>query len=80
EQDGTPFTARLVQWDGNKLDRLSIGTQGDALKAKAAVEEGRFSVQSVETKPATRNPPPPFTTSTLQQEAARKLGFSADHT
>ncbi len=80
EQDGTPFTARLVQWDGKKLDRLSIGAEGDALKAQAAVEDGRFSVQTVETKPAGRNPPPPFTTSTLQQEAARKLGFSADHT
>jgi DNA topoisomerase-1 len=80
EHDGTPFQARLVQWEGKKLDRLSIGTQSDALRAKADVEAGRFSVQSVETKPATRNPPPPFTTSTLQQEAARKLGFSADHT
>ncbi|KQN91033.1 DNA topoisomerase I [Sphingomonas sp. Leaf231] len=80
EQDGTPFSARLVQWEGKKLDRLSIGNEGDALKAKAAVEAGRFSVQTVETKPATRNPPAPFTTSTLQQEAARKLGFSADHT
>ncbi|GGB25284.1 DNA topoisomerase 1 [Sphingomonas metalli] len=80
EQDGTPFTARLVTWQGKKLDRLSIGNEGDALAAKADVEAGRFSVQSVETRPATRNPPPPFTTSTLQQEAARKLGFSADHT
>jgi DNA topoisomerase-1 len=80
EQDGTPFTSRLVQWDGKKLDRLSIGNEGDALAAKAAVEAGRFAVERVETKPATRNPPPPFTTSTLQQEAARKLGFSADHT
>ncbi len=80
EQDGTPFTARLVQWEGRKLDRLSIGNEGDALRAKADVEAGRFEVQSVETRPATRNPPPPFTTSTLQQEAARKLGFSADHT
>ncbi|PAX07627.1 type I DNA topoisomerase [Sphingomonas lenta] len=80
EQDGTPFQARLSTWNGDKLDRLSIGDQGTAMRAKADVEAGRFSVQSVETRPATRNPPPPFTTSTLQQEAARKLGFSADHT
>ncbi|MEO5866670.1 MAG: type I DNA topoisomerase, partial [Sphingomonas sp.] len=80
EQDGTPFIARLSRWNGAKIDRLTIGNEGDALKAKADVEAGRFAVQSVETKPATRNPPPPFTTSTLQQEAARKLGFSADHT
>jgi len=80
EHDGTPFTARLSKWRGAKIDRLTIGKEGDALAAKADVEAGRFSVASVETKPATRNPPPPFTTSTLQQEAARKLGFSADHT
>jgi DNA topoisomerase-1 len=80
EQDGVPFTARLVRWKGQKLDRLSIGNGGDAEAAKSDVEAGRFSVVSVETKPLTRNPPPPFTTSTLQQEAARKLGFSATHT
>ncbi len=80
EHDGTPFTARLSKWRGAKIDRLTIGKEGDALAAKADVEAGRFSVASVETKPATRNPPPPFTTSTLQQEASRKLGFSADHT
>ena len=80
EQDGTPFLARLVRWNGEKIERLTIGQQGDALKAKADIEAGHFTVQSVETKPALRNPPPPFTTSTLQQEAARKLGFSASHT
>ena len=80
EQDGTPFVARLVKWNGDKIDRLTIGNEGDALRAKADVENGRFTVQAVETKPATRNPPPPFTTSTLPQEAARKLGFSASHT
>ena len=80
EADGTPFDARLSRWRGDKMDRLTIGTEADAMAAKKAVEEGRFSVASVETKPATRNPPPPFTTSTLQQEAARKLGFSASHT
>ncbi|HEU4968471.1 type I DNA topoisomerase [Sphingomonas sp.] len=80
EQDGTQFQARLVRWKGDKIDRLTIGKAGDAEAAKAAVEAGRFTLVSVETKPLTRNPPPPFTTSTLQQEAARKLGFSASHT
>ena len=80
EQDGVNFAARLVRWQGRKLDRLSIGNGGDAARAKADVEAGRFTVAGVETKPLTRNPPPPFTTSTLQQEAARKLGFSASHT
>jgi DNA topoisomerase-1 len=77
EQGGQGFEARLVRWRGEKIDRLTIGKEGDALAAKADVEAGRFSVTSVETKPATRNPPPPFTTSTLQQEAARKFGLSA---
>ena len=80
EHDGTAFVGRLVRWKGEKIDRLTIDNQSDAMAAKAAVEGGRFSVQNVETKPLTRNPPPPFTTSTLQQEAARKLGFSASLT
>ena len=80
EQGGTEFTARLVKFDGQKLDRLSLGEQGVAMRAKAAVEGGAFRVEEVETKPTRRNPQPPFTTSTLQQEAARKLGFSASHT
>src|SRR5438270_2359025 len=80
ESDGQQFKSRLVQLDGNKIDRLTIGNRGDADGAKAVVEAGRFTVSSVETKPFSRNPPPPFTTSTLQQEAARKLGSSASHT
>ncbi len=80
EQDGQGFDARLVRWRGEKVDRLSIGNEADAMAAKQAVLDGHFTVERVETKPATRNPPPPFTTSTLQQEAARKLGFSASHT
>src|SRR4051794_39991312 len=80
EADGQRFIGRLVQLDGKKIERLTIGNRGDADAAKAVVEAGRFVVQSVETKPFSKNPPPPFTTSTLQQEAARKLGFSASHT
>ncbi len=80
QHDGTEFDARLVKFKGVKLERLSLGNQGIAMEAKAAVEAGRFTVEGVETKPVKRNPAPPFTTSTLQQEAARKLGFSAQHT
>lgn len=80
EQGGTEFTARLVKFDGQKLDKLTLGDEGAAMKAKAVVEAGTFRVEEVETKPTRRNPYPPFTTSTLQQEAARKLGFSASHT
>ncbi|HWI76694.1 MAG TPA: type I DNA topoisomerase [Sphingomicrobium sp.] len=80
EADGQAFTARLAEFDGQKIDRLTIGNRGDADRAKTAVEEGRFTVSSVETKPFAKNPPPPFMTSTLQQEAARKLGFAASHT
>jgi DNA topoisomerase-1 len=80
EQGGQEFTARLARWRGQKIDRLTIGQAGDAEAAKADVLAARFTVDAVETKPLTRNPPPPFTTSTLQQEAARKLGFSASHT
>ncbi|HEY0445827.1 MAG TPA: type I DNA topoisomerase [Allosphingosinicella sp.] len=80
EADGTEFLARLSRFRGEKVDRLSIGDEGTATAAKAAVEAGKFTVDSVETRPQLRNPPAPFTTSTLQQEAARKLGFSASHT
>ena len=80
EKDGQSFIGRLVQLDGKKIERLTIGNKGEADAAKAVVEAGRFTVESVETKPFSKNPPPPFTTSTLQQEASRKLGFSASHT
>ncbi|WP_428027969.1 type I DNA topoisomerase [Altererythrobacter sp.] len=80
EQDGTEFEARLVRFNGEKLDKMSLGNEGSALAAKAAVEGARFTIEDIETKPLKRNPAPPFTTSTLQQEAARKLGFSASHT
>ena len=78
--DGSEFDARLVRFEGKKLDKMTLGNEDSALAAKAAVEHGRFTVEDIETKPLKRNPAPPFTTSTLQQEAARKLGYSASHT
>jgi DNA topoisomerase-1 len=75
-----PFLARLSKHEGKKLQKFDLSGEASALAAKAAVEAGRFTVTAVETKPARRTPAPPFTTSTLQQEAARKLGFSAQRT
>ncbi|MBK6800907.1 MAG: type I DNA topoisomerase [Novosphingobium sp.] len=80
EHLGTQFPARLVKFDGQKLEKLSLGDAGSAERAKAAVEAATFRVEEVDTRPTRRNPWPPFTTSTLQMEAARKLGFSAAHT
>jgi DNA topoisomerase-1 len=70
------FEARLVGADGQKLQRLDIGTGVRAHDLKNALEGATFTVAAVEAKPARRNPPPPFTTSTMQQEASRKLGFA----
>jgi DNA topoisomerase-1 len=77
---GDPFKARLVTLEGKKLDKFGLGNEASAKAAVAAVEAARFKIAAVEAKPTKRNPAPPFTTSTLQQEAARKLGFSADRT
>jgi DNA topoisomerase-1 len=74
------FPARLSAFEGKKLKRLDIPDQTMAFAARDAVKRGNFKVAAVEAKPTRRNPPPPFTTSTLQQEAARKLGFSASRT
>ena len=75
-----PFLARLAKHEGKKLQKFDLGSEALAKSAQAAVEAGRFRVAAVETKPGRRTPAPPFTTSTLQQEAARKLGFSAQRT
>jgi DNA topoisomerase-1 len=72
---GDGFEARLTALDGKKLGRLTIGNRGDADAAKALLEQSTFTITSVESKPQKRHPPPPFTTSTLQQEASRKLGL-----
>jgi DNA topoisomerase-1 len=74
------FEARLVGADGQKITRLDIGSGKEAEDFKTALETAAFTVAAVEAKPARRNPPPPFTTSTLQQEASRKLGFAPAHT
>ena len=74
------FEARLVGADGKKIQRLDIGSGTEAEAFKRDLETAQFSVTSVEAKPAKRNPPPPFTTSTMQQEASRKLGFAPAHT
>src|SRR5262245_25596994 len=72
--------ARLTAIAGRKLDRLDIKDAASANAIKAAVEGAPFRVASVEKKAVRRNPYAPFTTSTLQQEASRKLGFSAKQT
>ncbi|MEA2778059.1 MAG: topoisomerase [Acetobacteraceae bacterium] len=77
---GAPFTARLTHLNGKRLDQFDLNNETLALAAKAAVEAGTFTVGSVERRRVKRNPPPPFTTSTLQQEASRKLGFGAQQT
>ena len=77
---GDPFRARLVTYAGEKLQKLSIKDRATANAAVEAINAASLTVTSVEAKPTRRNPQAPFTTSTLQQEAARKLGFNATRT
>ena len=77
---GNNFPARLVALDEKKLEKFSLVNKEQALKAKDALASSKLSVTSIESKPITRNPQAPFMTSTLQQEASRKLGFSATQT
>ncbi|MXW87158.1 MAG: type I DNA topoisomerase [Boseongicola sp. SB0667_bin_21] len=77
---GEEFEARLTVLDGNKLDRLGIPDEDRANEAVQAILSSDLSVKSVEAKPVMRSPPAPFITSTLQQEASRKLGFGAKAT
>ena len=75
-----PFSARLVGADGKKVGRLDVGSGAEAEAFKKALEIAKFSVSGVESKPVKRHPYPPFTTSTLQQEASRKFGLAPART
>jgi len=77
---GDPFAARLVKHEGKRLTKFDLGNETSAFAARDAVKAATFKVTTVERKPGRRSPPPPFTTSTLQQEASRKLGFNAQRT
>ncbi|WP_225767525.1 type I DNA topoisomerase [Inquilinus sp. Marseille-Q2685] len=77
---GDEFTARLTHLNGRKLDKFDLPDEASARAAVAAIDPLAFAVVSVETKQVRRHPAPPFTTSTLQQEASRKLGMSATQT
>ena len=77
---GASYKARLVERNGTKLERFDLGDESAANSAKSEVEAASFKIASIEKKRTRRNPQPPFTTSTLQQEASRKLGFGASQT
>ncbi|MGN6769800.1 MAG: type I DNA topoisomerase, partial [Rhizobiaceae bacterium] len=74
------FEARLTAYDGRKLQKLDIKSAEQAAEIKAMLDGATFKAISVEAKPTKRNPGPPFTTSTLQQAASSRLGFSANRT
>jgi len=78
--DGAPFEARLTHLSGNKLEKLDIGNEADAKAAVKRIEAKNLSVQKIDRKQTRRNPYAPFITSTMQQEASRKIGFGAQQT
>jgi DNA topoisomerase-1 len=83
ESDKQPFTAKLSQLKGNKLSQFSINNEKKARDAESALldaAKGKLIVAKVDKKKRKRNPAAPFTTSTMQQEASRKLGFTAKKT
>jgi DNA topoisomerase-1 len=77
---GDEFEAKLVSHQGKRMQRNSVTNGEQAARIKALLDGAAFAVDSVEAKPVKRNPGPPFTTSTLQQAASSKLGFSASRT
>jgi DNA topoisomerase-1 len=79
-QQGKSFLARLLSVDGKRTDKLDIKTGEDAAAIKQLIEKGQFNVTNVEKKPTKRNPYAPFTTSSLQQDASSRVGFSPSRT
>ena len=83
EKSGQLVPARLIEFRGDKMEQFSVTNEAQATEVRSAIEaaaRGEVSVVSIERKQRKRNPAPPFTTSTLQQESARKLGFGAQRT
>ncbi|HXC20107.1 MAG TPA: type I DNA topoisomerase, partial [Steroidobacteraceae bacterium] len=83
EHSQQKFPGKLVEFEGAKVEQFSFTTAESARGVERTLEKaagGELTVLSVDRKQRKRNPAPPFTTSTLQQEAARKLGFSAQKT
>jgi len=78
--DNAPFETKLVALNGKKLAKMALSDEAIAKAAQADVQSGGFTIKSVEAKPTQRHPSPPFITSTMQQEASRKLGFGASQT
>ncbi|EUK18342.1 type I DNA topoisomerase [Commensalibacter papalotli (ex Servin-Garciduenas et al. 2014)] len=75
-----PFTAKLTQFQGKKLEQFDLNNENLAQQAIQILQQEQFAVNAVERKKTKRNPAPPFTTSTLQQDASRKLHMSAQNT
>ena len=77
---GQEYEARLISLAGKKLDKFDLKNQTQAELAVQAISSRELKIKAVEAKPASRNPSAPFMTSTLQQEASRKLGMGARQT
>ena len=83
EHSEQKFPAKLVEYRGAKVEQFSFTSESAAREVERTLKKaakGELTVLAVDRKQRKRNPAPPFTTSTLQQEAARKLGFSAQKT